>query len=511
VLHRVAGVGWENIGVAKSYRPVQRDQQFLLAPDMREWLEPDHLVWLVLEVVEQLDTSGFHRRRVRRRTAGSVVGRRGYDPDMLLALLVYAYCTGERSSRRIEAKCHTDVAFRVVCAQDVPDHTVIARFRREFCDVFADLFSQVLGVCARAGLVKVGLVAVDGTKIEANAALAASKTEAWLREQAGRIVAEAEAVDAGEDRDDDANREDPQVRAMLADRERRARAISEALASIEAERRADPQTRDALARLDRAVVIEARVTGKATATWQARQVRIAAGQRPRGRVPHVPDENPLVVRARASVAKRRERLARILGEGRVWRRNLTDPDSRAMKTRTGFCQGYNAQVVAAQDHVIVAVDVFDNPTDIELYVPMISAAQAELDRLAAAGHERVIGTVLADAGYFSTPNLEAPGPDRIIAFGKKHDLNKAPDPTAQAGESGSALDAMRTRFGDEATRATYRRRAGTVEPINAHLKDRRGLRRFSMRGIDRARGELNLAAAVTNLMRYATLTGLATT
>jgi transposase len=145
--------------VANSYRPVQRDQPFLMPPDMREWLPADHLVWFLLETLDALDTSAFH---VGRRAG---VGAAAYDPDMLLALLIYAYCQGVRSSRQIERRCFTDVAFRVLCAQDVPDHATIARFRADYEDVFAALFTQVLQIAAAAGLARFGTVAIDGTKI----------------------------------------------------------------------------------------------------------------------------------------------------------------------------------------------------------------------------------------------------------------------------------------------------------------------------------------------------------
>jgi transposase len=155
--------------MARSYRPVVRDQEFLLPPNMADWLAGDHLVWFVLDVVEQLDTSALHASR---RTGG--VGRAGYDPDMLLALMIYAYATGQRSSRRIEQLCADHVAYRVLCAQDPPDHTTIARFRAAHDDVFTDVFAQVLRLCAQAGMVRVGSIALDGTKIAANASTSAN-------------------------------------------------------------------------------------------------------------------------------------------------------------------------------------------------------------------------------------------------------------------------------------------------------------------------------------------------
>jgi transposase len=164
--------------MAKSFRPVLRDQGFLLPVDMREWLPPDHLVWFLIDTVEVLDTSALE---MSRRIGGA--GAAGYDPRMLLALLMYAYCRGVRSSRQIERLCSTDVAFRVLCAQDGPDHCTISRFRSDCQDAFEDLFAQVLLIAARAGLARFGTVAIDGTKIPANASIDANRGQEWLQQK----------------------------------------------------------------------------------------------------------------------------------------------------------------------------------------------------------------------------------------------------------------------------------------------------------------------------------------
>jgi transposase len=179
--------------MAKAYRPVLRNQVFLLPPDMREWLPGDHLVWFLLETIDVLDTHEFDRSR---RLGG--VGAAGYDPRMLLGLLVYAYCRGVRSSRQIERLCLTDVAFRVLCAQDTPDHCTIARFRVECQDAFTGLFTQILMIAGRAGLGQFGTVAIDGTKIAANASIDANRGHEWLSEEVARMVDEAEQIDAAE-------------------------------------------------------------------------------------------------------------------------------------------------------------------------------------------------------------------------------------------------------------------------------------------------------------------------
>lgn len=180
--------------MAKSYRPVLRDQPMLLPIDMRDWLPPDHLVWFVLETVEALDTTGLERTR-RRGGAGAA----GYDPRMLFALLVYAYCQGVRSSRQIERMCITDVAFRVLCAQDGPDHATIARFRADAQEAFSDLFAQVLMIAARAGLGRFGTVAIDGTKIRANASMDANRGRQWFDEHVASMLADADRTDQAED------------------------------------------------------------------------------------------------------------------------------------------------------------------------------------------------------------------------------------------------------------------------------------------------------------------------
>jgi transposase len=229
--------------MARGYRRVDRDQQFLLPPDMREWLPESHLVWFVVETVEQLDMSGFCERSVL-----GGVGRAGFDPKMLVALLVYGYAQGVRSARQVARLCEVDVAFRVICAQDAPQHCTISRFRAAHEEAFVGLFGQVLGLAAQAGLGRFGTVAVDGFKVAANASIDANRDEGWLREQARRLVAEAAAIDAAEDaefgdaRGDELPAEwsDPKsrrakIRAALEELEQRKRAASEAAEQAEAD------------------------------------------------------------------------------------------------------------------------------------------------------------------------------------------------------------------------------------------------------------------------------------
>jgi transposase len=496
--------------VAKSYIDVDRDQQFLLPPDMREWLAPGHLVWLIADVVAALDTSTFHGTRRRRSTKNSNAGRRGYDPDMMLVLMLYAYCVGERSSRAIERRCHTDVAFRIACAQRAPDHTVIARFRQEHESHFTSLFSQVLLLCAAAGMVKVGTIAIDGTKIEANASIDANKTEARLRAMAQEIVDEAAAVDEHEDRDDPGDSMPPR----LASPSTRAAALAEALESIDLERRERPskEMRQTMRRVERAEAKEQRLTEEATARYDAQQQKLAQGKKLGARRAAPPDSNAKVLAARENLVKARAALALRRENESVKKRNLTDPQSRLMKTRFGFRQAYNAQLAVSEDHLILGAYITDRTVDVGEYIPTVAEVHAILKILAAAGHHREVGTVLADAGYFSTENLTAPGPNRLIAPGKAKDVAASKKTTVTNAEryDRTAIEEMQERIGTDEGTAHYRKRAGIIEPINAHLKDRRGLRRFARRGLTAAQSELTLAATATNLLRYVKITNLAT-
>src|SRR5580658_3545900 len=226
--------------MAKGYRPVDRDQPFLFPPDMREWLPPDHPVWLVIRAVEQMDTSAFHARR---RTGGA--GAAGYDPDMLVTVLVWAYAHGVRSSREIERRCGTDVAFRVICGGNLPDHCTVARFRGDFPGAVAGFFTQVLVLCARLGMGRVGTVALDGMKIAASASKAANRAEEGLAKLAGEMVAAHAAADAAEDELFGAGRRGDEVPEAVWSPRSRDERIRAALADLEAERRAAQAAEDA--------------------------------------------------------------------------------------------------------------------------------------------------------------------------------------------------------------------------------------------------------------------------
>lgn len=502
-----------------------------MPPNMADWLGPDHLVWFVLDVVDQLDTSAFHLRHPK---AGP--GRRAFDPDMLLALLIYAYASGERSSRRIERLCTDHVAFRVLCGQDVPDHTTIARFRARHEDAFADVFAQVLRLCAAAGMVKVGIVSIDGTKIAANASRGANRSADSIRQEARRIaeeiLAEAAEVDDSEEARS-SNDGDDNLPPGFAERSGRAANIKKALEELDRQdaehARADEgdhaRIADLLARLaagepmhgpvpagaDPIAWYEARLAGFARLLADLEGVRGLAASRARAelrkrsrRAEQMLDQARIQAAAESPDLRGRAQRAREQRTHKSLRRggtgpavNTTDPDSRLMTQGAGggSVQGYNAQFIVTDDHLILGVHTSQDANDTNCFVPALRQAME-----AAAALDKQLGTTLADAGYFTDENLTVPGPDRLIAPGKQRDL-----PTAHTAQSLpaelSAKDLMRHRLGTGQGRQLYKRRSATVETVIAHLKEQLGLRRFSRRGITAVTAELHLAAAVINLRR----------
>jgi transposase len=544
-------------GVAKSYRSVDRDQQFLMPPDMRDWLPAGHLVWFLLDAVAEMDTSAFHARRLR-----GGAGRAAYDPDMLLTLLIYAYSRGIRSSRQIERLCEVDVAFRVICVSDTPDHTTIARFRAEHESAVAKLFTEVLVLCARAGLARVGVVAVDGTKIAANASPGANRSPDWFRQQVVDMLAEAAVVDEAEDaafgeaRGDETPPEFSDARSRAArirrcldelDRERQQaegdgqqpgrRSAAREARRARAARRAEQAPRQAEQAARQAEAQLAATRARLQQRWDdyhAGQLAAARGlgKAPDGRPPVPVEEHGAVRRARQAVdracaraaardqtqrraeTKRSQapagsRPATALGRGP--RRNLTDPDSRLLPTRTGWVQGFNAQLVVSDDHIILATALTQNPADTVSFLPMMRAAETAAALLGQHrpgphpdGNADRIGVLLADAGYASNANLTAKGPDRLIALGKRRSLVTAAAQAPATGpppDAGTPREQMDHRLRTAEGLTAYKRRGATVEPVIGHLKDSVGLRRFSRRGLDAATAELTFSATVLNLLR----------
>lgn len=510
--------------MAKRFRPVDRDQRFLLPVDMVDWLPADHQVWLVLDVVGQLDL-----RALTGRYALGGAGRRAFDPAMMLALLIYGYATGVRSSRAIERACHTDVAFRVICAQDGPDHTQIARFRQRHLAVFTDLFAQVLAVCAKAGYVRLGIVAIDGTKITANASITASHARDYYRAKVTELAAAAAAVDADEDaRFGPDRRGDEPPDGMsgrgAAGRAERAARLRRCLAELDAEdaklgtlSQAEQQRAAAYLHRVRTESVPGRPPRGVdpVALAQARAARLAGRHGPGHRFTRAATETATAAAAAAAPATGTPtgETNKDQKKDKPPQRNRTDPDSRLMPTRKGFIQGYNAQLAASEDHFLIAADLVQDPGDIAQLQPMLHHATTTADTLRPhrpdpTTDHATIGTVLADNGYCSEANLTAPGPDRLIATGKSRDLHYAATTQPTTGpppDGATATEAMHHRLRTPDGAARYKKRGATIEPINGHLKDRIGLRTFLLRGLEDCKAELTLAALTHNLRRLHTL------
>src|SRR3954470_1118544 len=364
--------------MAQNFIACDREQELLLPPSLREWLPEDHLAWFVLDAVDAMNLKAFF---VGYREDGW--GRAGHDPAMMVALLIYAYAIGERSSRRIERRCHDDVAVRVVTANQAPDHTTIARFRQRHERPLADLFGDVFGLCAEAGLVHVGVIAVDGTKVHANAAPQATRDYEQI---AREILEEADAVDAEEDeRFGDARGDE--MPAEFSTAQGRRGWLREAKRRLD-ERRAEearriPNSRpDRLREAKRRLQEEHQAECRANADYEAYRARgVMKDGRRFGRPPDPFEPPPAPT-------------------GKI---NLSDLDSRNVKTSRGWVQGYNAQLVTTEDHIVIAAEVTIDSRDFGHLEPMVNAARAELER---GGITQAPELVLADAGYWHHIQME---------------------------------------------------------------------------------------------------------
>jgi transposase len=342
--------------VPQNFIECDREQELLLPPSLREWLPDDHLAWFVLDAIEEMDLSVFYGAY---RVDGW--GRAAFEPRMMVALLLYAYAIGERSSRGIERRCREDVAFRVLTANRVPDHATIARFRARHEQALADTFEQVLALCAKAGLVSVGLVALDGSLLAGNASPAATRSYAAIRAEVERMLSEAAETDAREAADLGERRGD-ELPAELADRRSRRERLRRCKDELERQQRAEQEA------------YEENLAWRAA--WEAEQGRKLGGRKP---TPPDPDA---------------------LAERKI---NTSDPDTRLMKRAGGrSVQGYNVQVVASPEQVILAAEVSQSHNDGDQLAPMVATAREALHR---AGVEAPIGTVLADGGYWNSPAI----------------------------------------------------------------------------------------------------------
>ncbi len=484
--------------MAHHYVAAARDQLFLLPVSMRDWLEEGHLAWFVIDVVEAIDTAVLHARH-----PNDGPGRPAYDPDMMLALLLYAYMVGQRSSRRIEAACRTDAAHRVICGGLVPDHATIARFLVAHETAMHEVFVQVLRLCAAAGLASVGTLAIDGTKIGSDAALDRNRSAGWIRDRVTTILAEARTADQAVDGQPGLLAIDELPTELSSATGRLAR-LQETLALIEAQdAAADAELEQVMARARAEAAQGRKLPGRKPKDPRAALARAQADEtatRVKAATRHTSNDDveadPAVKAAVAVTA-----AARVAAQAAAptTTANITDPQSRMMKTATGWVQGYNAQAAVNQHQIIIAGHVSQDANDVGLFQPMVAATRDHLDR---AGVDDPIGLVLADAGYWSADNATVAGPDRLIATTKDHKQRAAArklgttegDPPDDA----TPLEAMEHRLRTEEGATAYAQRSHTVEPVFA-VKANHDYRRFRRRGLTAARSEWALMATVHNL------------
>ena len=468
-------------------RVVEQDQLWLMPPSLSDWLPSDHLAWFVLDVIAALDLSSFYRSLRDGRGGAS------YNPELMLGVLLYAYCVGERSSRRIEGRLCDDVAFRVIAANQQPDHATLARFRRRHQDAIGQVFSQVLGLCVAEGLVEAGVVAIDGTKVEADASVWSSRTR---RQLADEILEEAETVDTAED-DRFGDERGDELPERWTDRRDRGARIREALRQLDADGPSDAESY--------------------RAARQAREAEL--GHKLAGRTAN-PD-------------------AKWGSRARTRQVNVTDPDSRMIKDGRRFIQGYNAQAAVTEDHIVVAAEVTNAARDSVVFETMVTVTE---ENLADSGGDPV-GIFVADAGYWSPENatLKVDAGVLITPMPSASGITDPDDPRiAQRKEVVERLDrdeitmrqaaeemgvsttwarkllrdhsngrpdpaqlrnAMLERLASETGAVAYAKRKTTVEPVFGNLKANLGFRRFSRRGLDATSSEWKLICTVHNLMK----------
>jgi transposase len=442
-------------GMSKTYREWSPDQVCLFPPSPRDWLAEDDLVYFLLDTVAALDLSpifAHHERELR--------GQPPYHPRMMVTLLLYCYATGTRSSRKIMRRCQTDVACRVIVGDDTPDFRTVSDFRKTHLARLEALFVEVLKLCALSGLARVGTIALDGTKVRANASRHKAMSydrmkeeQRRLKEEIAKLLAEAQAADEAEDAAHGPDRRGDELPAELARRQSRLAKIQEAKALLEGRARAEAAEEAARRQAE----------GKAAS-------KVAPADA-------VPDPKDQI--------------------------NFPDPESRIMRmSNKGWDQCGNAQAVANEHQIILAADVTDQANDKLQVVPMVDQARDNLD---AAGVKRAIGAAVIDAGYYSEANtaaLESRGIDPYVATERlKHNEKVASAPRGRIPVGLSAKQRMARMLRTKKGRERYAKRKGLIEPIFGQLKQVLGFRQFSLRGLASMRGEWRLMATVHNLLK----------
>jgi transposase len=502
--------------MALNFVGCDRGQLLLMPPSLTDWLPENHLVWTILGAVEQMDLDRFNEAYRL-----GAAGRAPYDPAMMVALLMYAYARGNRSSRGIERACWEDVAYKVITGMRTPDHSTIAEFRRRHEAEIAELFDDVLGLCREAGLVSVGVITIDGTKIKANASMDQNRS---YRELVTEILREAEEIDRREDQLYGEKRGDELPEQLRTPEGRRA-ALEEAKRRIEERngRAISEEQTSAEVKVDPELVFGRdkrrggrrewpRVARRELAKQREREARpIPQGREDRlfqalGRL----EENHRVDLAANEAyenwrATERDTLGRVLKgnskpfvapelpEGTI---NLSDPDSRVMRTQgTPPRQAYNAQTAVNDKQIILAAEITIDAPDFGHLAPMLDTTLSHLERH---GVSEQPEAVLADAGYWHNRQIQQVT-DRGIEVLIPPDGNMREG--KRPGWEHGFYEAMRRKLTSERGRKLYAQRKITVEPVYGQIKYNRGVDRFMRRGRAAAQSEWRLVAATHNLLK----------
>jgi transposase len=459
-------------GVDKRFRVCDLDQQFLLPPSLQDWLPENHLARFIADVTNELDLSAIYAQYGRQDGRGLSA----YHPLLLTRLLLYGYCVGVTSSRRIERATHDDVAFRYLAADQHPDHDTIAAFRQQHLEALASLFVQALRLCQKAGLVKLGNVAIDGTKIMANASTRRSvsyqkltEREQYWKDTVERLLTEAQRTDEEEDQRWGKGQPADPLPPELTHAQSRLERLRQAKAELE---------REAQRELEAAA--------------QNHQPR-KHGRPTKEEAANHPAEDP------QQRQKAREQLRRAKSRAAEPSRqyNFVDPDSRVMKdnARKCFVQAYNAQIATdSYAQVIVAAELTQQTTDRQQLLPMVQAVRG------ATGS--VPETVTADAGYWDTISLRDPamrGIQALVSPDSQPQPPGAPLPP-NAPQNDDAMR-MRERLASEDGKALYAKRKATVEPVFGQIKEARNIRRFRLRSLKKVTCEWKLICATHNLLK----------
>jgi transposase len=452
----------------KTFRAYNPDQLFLLPPALRDWLPEGHLALFVSDVVDALDLTPI----LAAYETGDGRGQPPYHPAMMAKLLVYAYCTGRPSSRQIERATYEEVPYRVLAANQHPDHDSLAAFRQRHLTALAGVFHQVLQLCQRAGLVSLGHVALDGTKVLANASKhkamsygRMAEAERRLEAEVAQLLAQAQQVDTAEDAQYGKGRRGDELPAELARRESRLAKIREAKVALEAEAKAQ--------------AVQAADAARAKVAERERRAR-ETGRKPKGRPPRMPDPDQATPAPKAQ-------------------RNFTDPESRIMKdgATKSFVQAYNAQAaVDSKAQIIVAAAVTQDANDKRQLMPLLTQVAANLGHLPAAAS--------ADAGYFSDTNVTDPtlqGVDLYIPPDRQPHGGPSPPASAPSPPDAAAIAQMRAKLHTAGGQAIYALRKAIVEPVFGQIKGERGFRRFSFRGQAKVTAEWLLICLTHNLLK----------